>query len=405
MYWSFVEWAYYYQSPGLNVPPLTPNALAISLAYVFFHWGPIPWAMYAVAGTAMAYYFHVRKGQRLSFAGNIEAISGCRVKADGIAGRAIDLLFLFATFGGLILTVTITVNTASAGLTSLAGIENTFASKAVILAASTVLFALSSFVGIDRGLQHLAKVAALASLGFALVVLVIGPTQFIVDNTVNSMGLELQNFFHMALFTDPLGNGSFPRNWTVFYWFYWISYLPGVAVFVARVSEGRTIRETIFGLLFAGCAGITLFFGILSSYAIDQMRNGGVNTASILSGAGGDVAVAKLLEALPFGHLFSIVYFLIMLVFLASHLDATAFTIAAVSTRDLPHGIDPARGFRLFWVVMLAAIPTAMLAINADLSTLKTGLTLTAVPFVVLLVVQVLGFLKWVREDARAGIP
>jgi BCCT family betaine/carnitine transporter len=399
MYWSFVEWAYYYQTPGLNLPPQTPDALAISLAYAFFHWGPIPWAMYAVAGTAMAYYFHVRKGQRLSFAGNVEAISGNRVKADSIAGRIIDLLFLFATFGGLILTVTLTVNTAAAGLAGLAGRENTFGFKAVILAASTAVFGLSSYIGIDKGLQKLAKVAALASLAFALVVFVIGPTQFIVDNTVNAMGLELQNFFHMALFTDPLGTGSFPRNWTVFYWLYWISYLPGVAVFIARVSEGRTIRQTICGLLFAGCAGIMLFFGVLSNYAIDQMNRGGVNAVALLTSRGGDVAVAQLLSALPLGHMFSLIYFLIMLVFLASHLDATAFTIAAVSTRDMPHGTDPARGFRLFWVILLAAIPTAMLAIHANLDTLKTGLTLTAIPFAALLVVQMIGLMTWLKQD------
>lgn len=402
MYWSFVEWAYYYQTPGLNIPALSPDALSISLAYAFFHWGPIPWAMYAVAGTAMAYYFHIRKGQRLSYAGNIEAISGHRVKADSIAGRVIDLLFLFATFGGLILTVTVTVNTAASGLAGLAGCENTFGLKAVILAVSTALFGLSSYIGIDKGLQNLAKVAALASFAFALVVFVVGPTQFIVDNTVNTIGLEIQNFFHMALFTDPIGAGSFSRNWTVFYWLYWISYLPGVAIFIARVSEGRTIRQTVCGLLFAGCAGIMFFFGVLSSYAINQMTQGGVNAVALLSGRGGDVAVAQLLSALPLGHMFSIIYFLIMLIFLASHLDATAFTIAAVSTRNLPHGTDPARGFRLFWVVMLAAIPMAMLAINADLNTLKTGVTLTAIPFAVLLVVQMVGLVKWLKQDVPA---
>jgi BCCT family betaine/carnitine transporter len=110
--------------------------------------------------------------------------------------------------------------------------------------------------------------------------------------------------------------------------------------------------------------------------------------------------VAQLLSALPLGSVFSVVYFVIMLLFLASHLDATAFTVAAVSTRNLPDGTDPQRSLRLFWVVCLAAIPMAMLAINADLGTLKTGLTLTAIPFIFLLGIQVWGLVKWLREDA-----
>ena len=399
MYWAFIEWAYYYQTPGLNIAPQSREALDMAVAYEFFHWGPIPWAMYVLSGVSMAYYFHVRKGSRLSVSGNIAAITDDKVKADGLLGRIIDLLFLFATFGGLILTISLTVATVSAGLSSLFGIANTFGLKAVILIASTLLFGVSSYIGIDHGLQKLAKAAVVASFVFAAVVLVLGPTQFIIDNTTNAIGLELQNFFHMSLFTDPNGGGSFTSDWTVFYWLYWLSYLPGVGVFIARVSEGRTIRETVLGLVLGGCAGIMFFFGALSGYAIFQTTHGTVNAAALLADKGGDYAVAQLLQALPGGGFFSIVYFVIMLLFLASHLDATGFTIAAVSTRDLPAGKDPARGLRLFWVVMLAAIPMAMLAINANLGTLKTGLVLTAVPFTIILLVQTVGLLKWLSKD------
>ncbi len=399
MYWAFMEWAYYYQTPGLDLKPESREALDMSIAYAFFHWGPIPWAMYVVAGVAMAYYFHVRKGKRLSYAGNVEAVNK-KLKADGVWGRIIDLLFLFGTFGGLILTVTVTVNTVSAGVAGLVGIDNAFWLKATILTVSTLVFGLSSFIGIDAGLQKLAKLAVLAAFAFAAIVLVIGPTEFIVSNTTNAIGLELQNFLHMSLFTDPNGGGSFARDWTVFYWLYWISYLPGVAIFITRVSKGRTIRQTVIGLIAGGCGGIMFFFGVLSSYAIHQTTSGGVNAPDMLANQGGDYAVAQLLNTLPLGGVFSVVYFLIMLLFLASHMDATSFTVAAVSTRNLPHGTDPARTLRLFWVVMLAAIPMTMLAINANLGTLKTGLTLTAIPFLFLLVIQVWGLVKWLREDS-----
>ncbi|MFK0002692.1 BCCT family transporter [Paenarthrobacter sp. NPDC090522] len=399
MYWAFMEWAYYYQTPGLNLEPESRQALDMSVAYAFFHWGPIPWAMYVVAGVAMAYYFHVRRGKRLSYAGNVEAVTK-KIKADGIGGRIIDLLFLFGTFGGLILTVTVTVSTVSAGVASLMGIENAFWLKASILTVSTLLFGLSSYIGIDKGLQKLAKVAVMAAFLFAAVVLLIGPAEFTIGNIVNSVGLEAQNFLHMSLFTDPNGGGAFSRDWTVFYWLYWISYLPGVAIFVTRVSKGRTIRQTVLGLIVGGSAGVMFFFGVLSSYAINQMAHGTVNAPEVLTASGGDTAVAQILNTLPFGQVFSVVYFIIMLVFLASHMDATSFTVAAVSTRNLPHGKDPSRHLRLFWVVMLAAVPMAMLAINANLGTLKTGLTLTAIPFLFLLLVQVWGLFKWLRQDA-----
>jgi BCCT family betaine/carnitine transporter len=35
LYWGFLDWAYYYQTPGLNLPPASPQALKYSVAYSF----------------------------------------------------------------------------------------------------------------------------------------------------------------------------------------------------------------------------------------------------------------------------------------------------------------------------------------------------------------------------------
>ena len=66
-----------------------------------------------------------------------------------------------------------------------------------------------------------------------------------IRDSINAVGLTTQNFLQMSLFTDPLGDGAFTRNWTVFYWLWWISYTPGVAMFVTLVSRGRKIKMCI----------------------------------------------------------------------------------------------------------------------------------------------------------------
>ncbi|WP_088014348.1 BCCT family transporter [Gottfriedia acidiceleris] len=40
------------------------------------------------------------------------------------------------------------------------------------------------------------------------------------------------------------------QNWTIFYWGWWISWIPFVGSFIARVSMGRTIREFVTGVIF-----------------------------------------------------------------------------------------------------------------------------------------------------------
>jgi len=403
MYWAFTEWAYYYVTPGLNIAASSKEALEFSVAYSFFHWGITPWGFYGIASLAMAYHFHVRRNKGLSLAGIIEAVTG--LSAHGVLGRIIDLVFLFATFGGLILTTTLTTSTVAKGLADLVGIEDSFALKAGLVALVTLVFSLSSWIGIGSGMQRLAKLACGLTLAFALVVLVMGPTGFIVNNFANAVGLSLQNFVHMSFFTDPIGDGAFTRDWTVFYWLYWITYTPGVAIFVTRVSKGRTIREVVLAMILGGCGGCWFFFGSLESYAIHQFMHNVVNTPAMLNGLGGEAAVSQLLSNLPLGKLMSVVYFVLMLVFLASHLDATAYTVAATSTKNLREGQDPSPGLRLFWCVMLAILPLGMLYIKAPLSTLKTAVILTAIPFVIILAVKIWGLFKWLREDHDSVAP
>lgn len=400
MYWAFMEWAYYYNNTGLNISGHTNESLRTSLSYVFFHWGITPWAIYALASITMAYHFHVNKAKGLNLSSLVSSILNLDENSNvsRILGRTLDLTFLFATFGGLILTTTITIGTVSTGFASLLGIENTFLLKAVLLAFVTLTFTLSSYIGISKGLQKIAHMACGMTFVFGLVVLFLGDTTFIIDFFVNSLGLSLSNFVEMSLFTDVTNNGTFNKDWTVFYWLYWITYTPGVSIFVTRISKGRTIRQVVFGLIAGGCVGCWFFFGSLSGYAVDMFNSGAINVPEILTSTSGDLAIAQLISNLPMGTFLSIFYFLLMMVFLASHLDATAYTVAAVSTKDLQQGQDPERSLRLFWCIMLSLLPLAMLYINASLSTLKTAVTLTAAPFIVVLILCIFGLKKFLSN-------
>ena len=49
LYWGFLDWAYYYQTPGLNIQPQSSEALKFSVPYTMFHWTVSAWAIYALA--------------------------------------------------------------------------------------------------------------------------------------------------------------------------------------------------------------------------------------------------------------------------------------------------------------------------------------------------------------------
>ena len=124
LYWGFLDWAYYYQTPGLNITPKSPEALKYSVPYTMFHWTISAWSIYALASISVCYSFHVRKNKGLSLASIIESITG--FKATGVVGRAIDLMFLLCMFGALTISLVLTAITFTNILSTLTGIPNTF---------------------------------------------------------------------------------------------------------------------------------------------------------------------------------------------------------------------------------------------------------------------------------------
>ncbi|PHM50775.1 BCCT family transporter [Xenorhabdus miraniensis] len=402
LYWGVMEWAYYYQTPGLNIMPQTPKALEYSISFSFFHWGISAWATYALASLIMAYHFHVRKNKGLSLSGIISAI--ININPHGFWGRLIDMIFLIATVGALTISLVVTAATLSGGLSSLTGMPNNFIVQAVITLLAALIFCLSSYIGIDNGMRRLSQMVGWGAFGFAVLVLIVGPTEFIINNIINTIGLTTQNFLQMSLFTDPMGDGQFTRSWTVFYWLWWISYTPGVAMFVTRVSHGRKIKEVIWALLLGSTFGCWFFFGVLESYAVHQFITDVINVPEILNTLGGETAVHQLLNALPLGQFFLAAYLFIMIIFLASHMDAVAYTMAATSTRNLSEGQDPSRNLRLFWCVVITLIPLSILFTQASLETMKTTVVLTALPFLVILLIKTYGFIRWIKQD-YAHIP
>lgn len=397
LYWGFLDWAYYYQTPGLNIEPNTPEALKYSVPYTMFHWTVSAWAIYALASISLCYSFHVRKNKGLSLASIIESITG--FKATGFVGRAVDLLFLLCMFGALTISLVLTAVTFTNILSALTGIPNNFMTNAIFVLCVSVLFAVSSYIGMDKGMQRLSSMVCYAVIAFVAYIFFFGPTHFILNNTVNSVGTMFTNFVSMSLFTDPFGDGKFTREWTVFYWLWWTSYAPGVALFVTRVSKGRTIREVLLAMLVGGSVGMWIFFGVMENYSIYQFVNGLVDVPGILSAEGGEVAISQLLALLPGGTIMMWAFLAITVIFLAAHMDAVGYAVSATCSKGLREGEDPSPRTRLFWCVMLTLLPLAIIFSKAPLDTMKTATVVTALPFIIIILIQTFGLIKWLRED------
>ncbi|NOI65086.1 BCCT family transporter [Vibrio sp. 99-8-1] len=396
VYWAFVEWAYYYMGPPMGIEPYSATAAEWATSYNMFHWGISAWSLYCIASLPVAYSFHVRKNPQLKLSAVCESIMG-RFYNNAI-GKLIDTIFIFSCVGAMGITLGLSVPMVSAGIASLLGVESSFGMNVGLMLAITALFTVSSYVGIEKGMAKLSDMNTKLAVVFVLLVLIVGPTSFIIDQMTNGYGLMLQNFIRMSLWTDPIEGGSFPTSWTVFYWAYWMTYVPFMALFVTKVSKGRTLKEVIISMVLGGSAGCFIFFGVLGSYSMSTHLNDLVDVTGMLSESGGAATVIEVLRTLPMSSLFIVIFAVMSTLFLATTLDSASFTLAATAANQLDEDANPPTFLRLFWCVILAAVPLTMMFIDAPLSTIQTLAIVTSLPLMVVIFIMLYGFFKWINN-------
>ncbi len=398
-YWAFIEWAYYIETPGLGITSESQQAYEMSVSYTMFHWGFSAWTLYALVALPMCYHFYVRKNKGLSLSAIISSITG--IKQNGVVGRIIDIIFLFICFGALSITLGVSVPLVTDVLCSVLGVESSFWMNIVIILILSVIYSFSSYIGLQKGMSKISDMNVKLVIFFTLAVLVVGPTFFMIDNTTQSLGMMLQNFIQMSTFTDPIGQSGFPQAWTIFYWFYWITYAPFTGIFIAKVSKGRTIRSVIINTLVSGSVGCFLYFGILASFSLHQQINGIVDMVGMLANGQDTLAIIEVLRSLPFNAVFMVLFCISSLLFLATTLDGAAMTMATTSTIGLKNNEEPSPFLRLFWCIMLAVVPLAMILVNASLDTIKTCAIVTAAPLLVVIAIMIYGWMKWMIKDQK----
>jgi len=397
VYWAFVEWGYYIGTPGLGIEPNSQRAFEMALPYNMFHWGFSAWTIYALVGLPMCYHFYIRKNSGLSISAIISKITG--IKQSGVIGRIVDIMFIFICFGGLSITLGVSIPLVSTVLCKVFGITPSFTMNIVLILIISIVYSLSSYIGIAKGMARISSWTTQLAIIFMIGILVFGPTLFIIDNTTNSFGLMIQNFVGMSLFTDPIGKSGFPQAWTIFYWLYWVTYAPFTGIFIAKVSKGRTLRSVIINTVVSGSVGCFFFFGVVSSFSLQRQYKGVVDMVGMLAQGKDTDGVIQILQTLPFSSVFMIIFCTVSVLFLATTLDGAAFTMASAATPGLKEDEEPHPMHRLFWCVMLALVPLTMILIGADLNTIKTCAILTGVPIVFIMMIMVYGWMKWMIKD------
>ncbi len=381
----------------------TPAQLAqAALGQTYLHWGVHAWSIYVVIGLALAYAIH-RRRRPISIRWTLEPLLGKKV--EGGWGHAIDVIALVGTLFGVATSLGLGVLQMSAGLHS-AGIADPDETTQVILILVISVFVLMSVLsGVTKGMKWLSN-ANLVLAGILVVyLLVMGPTEFLLRDFVQSIGYYIQNFiglsFNVSAFQGAAGE-EWQASWTSFYWGWWISWAPFVGIFIARVSKGRTVREFVVGVILVPTLLGILWFAVLGGSALAlELREPGT-----LTGADGAVdlqgALFTLLQNVPGSTVVSIGAILLLAIFFITSADSGALVMGMIATGGEP---EPKRWIRVFFVAVTALLAIALL-LSGGLTALQTAAITIALPFSVVMLLMcwstVVAFSRERRAYAKA---
>ncbi|MGY0692243.1 glycine betaine uptake BCCT transporter [Virgibacillus sp. FSP13] len=394
VFWGAAEPLSHFHEPPFGEPG-TNDTAKTAMQYSFFHWGLHPWAVYATIALALA-YFKFRKQAPGVVSAILQPIFGDRVK--GPLGTVIDFIVVFATVFGVATSLGFGAIQISGGLAFVFGFDQTVTMQFVIILIVTVLYLISAMTGLNKGIKYLSNANIVLAIALMLFLLFAGPTNFIMNFFTTTFGSYIQNLPGMSFRMTPFQqDNTWIKDWTIFYWAWWIAWAPFVGTFIARVSRGRTIREFVLGVLLVPTIFGALWFSVFGGSAINLEFFQGVDIIHYVNDLGEETALFAVLEHFPFGTVMSIIAILLISTFFITSADSATFVLGMQTTGG---SLYPPNKVKFIWGLIQSSA-AAILLWQGGLNALQTASIIVAFPFAIIMIFVVFSLIKSFKEEAR----
>lgn len=390
LFYSLCEWALYANEKHIE---MMGGVQKWASTYPLFHWGPIAWSFYIVLAVAFGFMLHIREREKQKFSEGCRAILGKKV--DGILGKIIDLIAIFSLLAGTATTFSLATPLLSATFSKIFLLPNSYFLSITILILIAMVYTITVWIGM-RGIAILANYCSYLFFMLLFYVLFLGKeTKYILETGFTALGNMFQNFIQLATWMDPLRETSFPQNWTIYYWAYWMVWCVATPFFIAKISRGKTIKEVIIGGYIWGLAGTFTSFIILGNYGMSLQIKHGLNiSGAIKNGFSYSDVIIGIFKTLPFSNLGLLLLAITMIAFYATTFDALTMVIAVYSYKELSLNKEPEKKIRIFWSIMFILLPIALLFMESSMYSLQSVVIIAAFPIGSIILLLILSFFK-----------
>ena len=380
VFWGVAEPLTHFEDP-LGVEAGTEAAACFAMQASFMHWGLHPWAIYGILGLSMA-YFSFRKGEKLLVSSTLIPVIG-RKRAQGVVGKVVDVLTVVITATGISTTLGLSALQINGGISHLfPAVCVDLHTQIVIIVISAAAFIASAVSGVDKGVKTLSNINLALTLVFCTAAFIVGPQLEILNNLVSGMGDYLSGLIRESLHLSAYGGNEWVVNWRIFYWAWWISWAPFVGAFIARISEGRTIREFVLGVLIVPTIASCIWFAVFGSLGI-HLGMDGILSHEVLAEAVNtpETALFTVLEQYPLHFPLSVLAMLLLFFFFITSADSGTLVLGIFSSDGQQ---EPSNLRKIVWGVIISLLAVGLLA-SGGLTSVQRVSIIMAFPFLFIL--------------------
>ena len=323
VFWGVAEPLNFFVAP-LGAEAGSAEAAQFAMNKSFLHWGLHPWANYSVLALALA-YMQFRKNKPGLISSVFIPVLG-EEKVKGPIGIAIDVLAIFATLAGVATSLGLGAYQINSGLNFIFNVPENNLSLIIIVVVVTALFMTSAITGVDKGIKFLSNLNIALCCSLVIAVFVVGPKLLMLNNIVESIGGYFQNFASNTLAVGTFKDSGWYGGWTIFYWAWWIAWAPFSAIFIARISKGRTVREFVTGVLLVPALASFIWFGVFGALGLNLGLDVAVEAIKSTS-----TALFVVLQHYPLGQILSFIVVILLCTFFVTSADSATFVLGMLS--------------------------------------------------------------------------
>ncbi|MFC7165953.1 BCCT family transporter [Halospeciosus flavus] len=378
--------------PPKPYPVEGASVKSMALAFMFIHEvfpGLAMWYLPVAMAFGIIVYTHGVGEYKIS------SMLGGLIEEDTVPGLywLVDLAAIVATIGGIATTLGFSAQTMASILGRTFGLEAQILTYAIFVVIGAVFLG-DVWLGLRKGIRNAARATmVLIAISMAILV-VVGPTLFMFELTLDATGVWLSNMFRLMLYTNPTADSNWAANWTGFWWAWWAAWSIFVGSFVARVSKGRTIREMFVVLVLIPTFLTWVQHGLIGGWVLAPGNFDAI--AGAMSEGGIPAAIAQALLVTPLGNLLAIMFVLVITGYIITSLDSAVFMISAITLGDEnPNAVN-----RAWWGGLLAFFGMMSLELE-QFSAIQALSPTLALPLTVFLLVILFAAYKVARKHAR----